>query len=104
MAATWLISKKIYKIKVQILIRKIINANNMNSYKALYIILMNISTMPKISLQVCPTAEYQPQKLQASFNRSSSNRFIVSNHYKCSWPNELKLGRKHLWKVLDNDG
>jgi hypothetical protein len=51
------------KIKVQILIRKIINANNMNSYKTLYIILMNISTMLKISLQVCSTAEYQPQKL-----------------------------------------
>ena len=51
------------KIKVQILIRKVINANNMNSYKTLYIILMNISTMPIISLQVCPTAEYQPQKL-----------------------------------------
>jgi hypothetical protein len=33
------------KNKVQILIRKIINANNMNSYKKLYIILMNISTM-----------------------------------------------------------
>ena len=33
--------------KVQILIRKIINANNMNSYKKLYIILMNISTMLK---------------------------------------------------------
>jgi hypothetical protein len=33
--------------KVQILIRKIINANNMNSYKKLYIILMNISTMFK---------------------------------------------------------
>jgi hypothetical protein len=30
------------KIKVQIIIRKIINANNMNSYKTLYIILMNI--------------------------------------------------------------
>jgi predicted amino acid dehydrogenase len=28
--------------KIQILIRKIINANNMNSYKKLYIILMNI--------------------------------------------------------------
>jgi hypothetical protein len=40
------------KIKVHILIRKIINANNMNSYKTLYIILMNISTMLKISLQV----------------------------------------------------
>ena len=51
------------KIKVQILIRKIINANNMNSYKTLYIILMNISTMLKISLQVCSTTEYQPQKL-----------------------------------------
>jgi arginine/lysine/ornithine decarboxylase len=35
------------KNKVQILIRKIINANNMNSYKKLYIILMNISTMLK---------------------------------------------------------
>jgi hypothetical protein len=35
----------------------------MNSYKTLYIILMNISTMLKISLQVCSTAEYQPQKL-----------------------------------------
>jgi hypothetical protein len=33
--------------KVQILIRKIINANNMNSNKKLYIILMNISTMHK---------------------------------------------------------
>ena len=33
--------------KVQILIRKIINANNMNSYKKLYLILMNISTMLK---------------------------------------------------------
>ena len=33
--------------KIQILIRKIINANNMNSYKKLYIILMNISTMLK---------------------------------------------------------
>ena len=33
--------------KVQILIRKTINANNMNSYKKLYIILMNISTMLK---------------------------------------------------------
>jgi hypothetical protein len=33
--------------KVQILIRKIINANNMYSYKKLYIILMNISTMLK---------------------------------------------------------
>ena len=51
------------KIKVQILIRKVINANNMNSYKTLYIILMNISTMLKISLQVCSTTEYQPQKL-----------------------------------------
>jgi hypothetical protein len=51
------------KIKVHILIRKIINANNMNSYKTLYIILMNISIMLKISLQVCSTAEYQPQKL-----------------------------------------
>ena len=51
------------KIKGQILIRKVINANNMNSYKTLYIILMNISTMLKISLQVCSTAEYQPQKL-----------------------------------------
>jgi hypothetical protein len=50
-------------IKVHILIRKIINANNMNSYKTLYIILMNISIMLKISLQVCSTAEYQPQKL-----------------------------------------
>jgi hypothetical protein len=68
--------------KVQILIRKIINANNMNSYKALYIILMKISTMPKISLQLCPTAEYQPQKLQASLNRSSSNWIIASHHYK----------------------
>jgi hypothetical protein len=35
------------KNKVQISIRKIINANNMNSYKILYIILMNISTMLK---------------------------------------------------------
>jgi hypothetical protein len=35
----------------------------MNSYKTLYIILMNISTMLKISLQVCWSAEYQPQKL-----------------------------------------
>jgi len=51
------------KIKVQILIRKVINENNMNSYKTLYIILMNISTMLKISLQVGSTAEYQPQKL-----------------------------------------
>ena len=51
------------EIKVQILIRKIINANNMNSYKTLHVILMNISTMLKISLQVCSTAEYQPQKL-----------------------------------------
>jgi hypothetical protein len=51
------------KIKVQILIRKVINANNMNSYKTLYIILMNIFTMLKISLQVCSTTEYQPQKL-----------------------------------------
>jgi hypothetical protein len=51
------------KIKVQILIRKIINANNMNSYKILYIILMNISTMLKLSLQVYSTTEYQPQKL-----------------------------------------
>jgi hypothetical protein len=42
---------------------KIINANNMNSYKTLYIILMNISTMLKILLQVCSTTEYQPQKL-----------------------------------------
>jgi hypothetical protein len=50
-------------IKVHILIRKIINANNMNSYKTLYKILMNISIMLKISLQVCSTAEYQPQKL-----------------------------------------
>jgi hypothetical protein len=33
--------------KVHILIRKIINANNMNSNKKLYIILMNISTMLK---------------------------------------------------------
>jgi hypothetical protein len=33
--------------KIQILIRKIINANNMNSYKKLYIILMNISIMLK---------------------------------------------------------
>ena len=49
--------------KVQILIRKIINANNMNSSKTLYVILMNISTMLKISLQVCSTAEYQPQKM-----------------------------------------
>jgi hypothetical protein len=45
------------------LIRKIMNANNMNSYKALYIILMNISTMLKLSLQECSTAEYQPQTL-----------------------------------------
>jgi hypothetical protein len=51
------------KIKVQILIRKVINENNMNSYKTLYIILMKISTMLKISLQVGSTAEYQPQKL-----------------------------------------
>jgi hypothetical protein len=51
------------KIKVQILIRKIINANNMNSYKTLYIILMNISTMLKISLQVWSTAVYLPHKL-----------------------------------------
>jgi hypothetical protein len=51
------------KNKVHILIRKIIN--NMNSYKKLCIILMNISTMLKISLQVhvYSTAEYQPQKL-----------------------------------------
>ena len=34
-------------IKVHISIRKIINANNMNSYKKLYLILMNISTMLK---------------------------------------------------------
>ena len=51
------------KIKVQILIRKVINENNMNSYKTLYIILLKISTMLKISLQVGSTAEYQPQKL-----------------------------------------
>jgi hypothetical protein len=48
-----------------------------------YIILMNISTMLKISLQVCSTAEYQQHKLYASLNRLSSNWFIVSNHYKC---------------------
>jgi hypothetical protein len=40
-----------------------VNANNMNSYKTLYIILMNIFTMLKISLQVCSTTEYQPQQL-----------------------------------------
>jgi arginine/lysine/ornithine decarboxylase len=58
-----IIQKNPKTIKVQILIRKIRNANNRNSYKTLYIILMNISTMLKISLQVCSTAEYQPQKL-----------------------------------------
>jgi arginine/lysine/ornithine decarboxylase len=58
-----IIQKNPKTIKVQILIRKIRNANNRNSYKTLYIILKNISTMLKISLQVCSTAEYQPQKL-----------------------------------------
>jgi len=35
----------------------------MNSYKTLYIILMNVSTTLTISLQVYSTAEYQPQKI-----------------------------------------
>jgi hypothetical protein len=58
-----IIIQKKNKGKNLTVIKKIINANNMNSYKTLYIILMNISTMLKISLQVCSTTEYQPQKL-----------------------------------------
>jgi Na+-transporting NADH:ubiquinone oxidoreductase subunit NqrB len=51
------------KIKVQILIRKIINANNMNSYKTLYIILMNISTMLKNYLEKTTDLPHVTDKL-----------------------------------------